>query len=121
MTPDSSLGDPSLADAFAEATSTLPGIERRKMFGYPAIFTGGNMVAGLHQDGIVLRLNATDRQALLAEEKAKPFVAMGRVMREWVVAMPAMPASGDELRVWLGRALAHTAALPPKPKRQKRA
>jgi len=35
------------------------------MFGYPAIFTNGNMVAGLHRDGIVLRLNAEDRQTLL--------------------------------------------------------
>jgi hypothetical protein len=31
--------DPSVEQAFAEVTGALPGIEGRKMFGYPAVFS----------------------------------------------------------------------------------
>ena len=46
---------------FEETSSGLPGAERRKMFGYPAAFVNGNMFAGLHESGLVLRLPDADR------------------------------------------------------------
>src|SRR6266545_2530121 len=60
--------------------SALPsGVERRKMFGYPAAFVNGNMAAGLHQDDLVLKLEEKDRAALM-KAGGKPFVVMGRTM-----------------------------------------
>jgi hypothetical protein len=89
------------------------------MFGYPAACVHGNMFAGLHRDGLVLRLDADAREAAIARAGAKPFTAMGgRVMREWVIAPPSLLATDAELRHWIAKAFEHAAALPPKTARQ---
>src|SRR6266481_1285947 len=75
---------PELIERLARLAPTVAGIEQRKMFGYPALFLNGNMLAGLFGYGVVLRLPQPERHALIAAGQAVPFVAMGgRVMREW--------------------------------------
>ncbi len=70
----------SLVDLFADALPDDPRIERRKMFGYPAIFVGGNMCAGLFQDRMFARLAPADADALPGG--AQPFEPMpGRAMK----------------------------------------
>jgi len=106
---------PALVRAFDEAVGSLRGVERRKMFGYPAIFLRGNMVAGLVRDRMILRLGDRDRAVFLALRGALPFVAMrGRVMKQWVVVPPSMLKSRATLRRLLGRSLAHGRTLPAK-------
>jgi TfoX/Sxy family transcriptional regulator of competence genes len=107
-----------LVRAFDAAVATLRGVERRKMFGYPAIFLRGNMVAGLVRNRMIVRLSETDRATFLALRGAKPFIAMrGRVMKQWAVVPPPMLKSRATLTRWLGRSLAHGRALPPKTRR----
>ena len=94
---------------------TCRGAEPRKMFGYPAIFTKGNMFAGIVRDFMVLRLSDRDRTALLELPGAKPFIAMkGRVMRQSAVVPPRMVADGTKLRKWLRKAHTFGRSLPPK-------
>jgi len=110
---------PALVRAFDAAVDSLRGVERRKMFGYPAIFLRGNMVAGLVHDRMILRLGEEDRAAFLALRGATPFVAMGgRVMRQWAVVPPSMLKSRATLMRWLARSLAHGRTLPPKTRRK---
>jgi TfoX/Sxy family transcriptional regulator of competence genes len=109
-----------LEEAFAGATDALPGVERRKMFGFPAIFANGNMVAGLHHAGMVMRLGETDLRQMTEHEGAAPFVAMGRTMRGWIIVPPALVADMPRLRQWLDKALAHAAEMPPKPPRKRK-
>ena len=69
------------------------GGERRKMFGYPAGFVNGLMCCGVFGKSIFVRLNETDREALLKEEGAAYFDPMGtgaRPMRNYVVVPPMM-------------------------------
>jgi TfoX/Sxy family transcriptional regulator of competence genes len=100
-------------DAFDAA---LPdGVERRKMFGYPAAFVNGNMAAGLHRDDLVLKLNDKDHDALM-KAGGKPFVVMGRTMGAFVVAPSDFKNKPAELRKWLGRSIAFAASLQPKKK-----
>ena len=104
--------------AFARATARLRGVEARKMFGYPAVFVNGNMIAGLVRDRMVIRLAADDRQRFLALPGAAPFIAMkGRVMKQWAVVPPAMLKSRTTLKRWLARSLVHGRTLPPKTRR----
>jgi len=111
-----------LVQRFALATGRLRGVESRKMFGYPAVFVNGNMIAGLVRDRMVIRLAAEDRERFLALPGATPFIAMkGRVMKQWAVVPPAMLKSSAQLGRWLTRALAHGRSLPPKPVRRSRA
>ncbi len=109
---------PELVRAFEEAVQSLSGAERRKMFGYPAIFVNGNMFAGLVRDKMVLRLSDKLRKEFLELPEAMPFIAMrGRVMRQWAVVPPAMVKAEPELTRWLRKALAYGRSLPPKRKR----
>ncbi len=106
---------PGLVRAFDAAVDSLRGVERRKMFGYPAIFLRGNMVAGLVRDRMILRLGEKDRAAFLTLRGAKPFIAMrGRVMKQWAVVPPSMLKSRATLKGWLARSLVHGRALAPK-------
>src|SRR5437868_11182373 len=49
--------------AFTRAIETLGDVERRTMFGYPAAFISGNMLASVFQDRIMIRLSEADRLA----------------------------------------------------------
>jgi TfoX/Sxy family transcriptional regulator of competence genes len=101
-------------EAFDAGLPEYPGAERRKMFGYPCVFLNGNMVAGLHEIGLVIRLPLRERGALEAIG-GKPFEPMpGRVMREYVVAPESLAADHRELARWLRRAFEFVATLPSK-------
>ena len=89
-------------------------VERRKMFGYSAAFVNGNMAAGLHQDGFVLRLSSAELEKLLAEG-GRPFEPMaGRVMRGYALAPEKMADDLPALSRWFQRAVAFASSLPPK-------
>lgn len=104
--------------------SCLPsrlGVERRAMFGCPCAFVNGNMFAGVHETRFLMRLSAEDRERLLADPDAGPFVVLGRTMREYVTIEAPERRDPRELTEWLARAFRFAAALPPKqPKPQKK-
>jgi len=104
-----------LVSRFSEIVPSDPRVERRKMFGYPAAFVGGNMFMGLHQENLILRLPEQQRSAFLSIEGASVFEPMpGRPMREYVVVPEAMLPDSGALRVWTGRSLEYAASLPSK-------
>lgn len=101
-------------EAFQAALSGDPQVEQRKMFGYPAAFVGGNMAAGLHQDGLVLRLPESDRAELITLG-GRPFEPMpGRIMSGFALAPESMASRPKDLRNWLDRAIRHASSLPAK-------
>lgn len=91
------------------------------MFGYPAVFVGGNMFAGLVRESMILRLGEKGVERFLELPGARPFIAMrGRRMKAWAVVPPAMIRSRSELEGWLRKALAHGRSLPPKVAKRRR-
>jgi TfoX/Sxy family transcriptional regulator of competence genes len=111
---------PDNVEAFTRATAPLRGVEAGKMFGYPALFVNGHMIAGLVRDRMVIRLGINDRERFLALPGAAPFIAMkGRVMKQWAVVPPPMMKSPASLGRWLSRALSYGRSLPPKVKRHR--
>ena len=101
-------------DAFAAAIEDETDVERRKMFGYPAIFVNGNMAAGLHSDGLVLRLNDDDRDALLKKGGARFEPMKGRVMSGFALAPQSFTTKKAELKKWLAKSIAHARSMPAK-------
>ena len=66
------------------------------MFGYPAIFVGGNMCAGLFQDRMFARLPAPDAEALPGG--VQPFEPMpGRPMKGYALIPDEVLADEDRL------------------------
>jgi len=106
------------AAAFETTTSGLPATEPRKMFGYSCVFAKGNMFAGLHEAGMVLRLSEEQRAEFLRLRGAKQFEPMpGRVMREYVVVPKVLLDEPERLRAWVEKSLTYVLSLPAKPKR----
>jgi TfoX/Sxy family transcriptional regulator of competence genes len=104
-----------LVERFDAAAARHPEAARRKMFGYPALFVGGNMATGLFADRWVVRLAKTDTESLLALPGALPFSPVpGRSMTGWTVLPRETVDDEEALDAWLARALAFAASLPAK-------
>lgn len=97
----------------------MPGVSTRAMFGQTACFIGGQMAGGTWGSSFMVRLSPADR----AEADARGFPLFdpmgGRPMTEYRVLAHDLPAA--EISDWLRRAVAYTAALPPKPAKPTRA
>jgi TfoX/Sxy family transcriptional regulator of competence genes len=111
---------PALVAAFDAALPDAPEVERRQMFGYPCAFARGHMFTGLHEDRCVVRLGEEKREALLGVPGAKPFVALGRTMREYVVVPPSMVSDRRALDRYMRDALTYVLTLPAKPAKTQR-
>jgi len=106
---------PDLVARFEAVATRHPASQRRKMFGYPALFVGGNLATGLFADTWMVRLAPADLEALLALPGASPFSPMpGRTMTGYGTLPPDVVADDTALDAWLARALAFAASLPPK-------
>lgn len=109
---------PETVAIFEAAIDGHPPIEKRKMFGYPCAFVQDNMLFGVFQDRLMLRLSDADRAEFLKIPGARSFEPTpGRTMREYVELPPAIMNSSDELQDWLRRGLAYVQTLPPKVKK----
>ncbi len=119
--PGFAKSPPELVARFHEVTDGLPGAEHRQMFGYPALFVGGNLVSGLYESSWFVRLGEADGAELLATPGSGPVEIMpGRAMSGYV----ALPADliGDDGAVhgWIERAIEFGRGLPPKASKPKK-
>ena len=97
------------------ARREICGVAHRSMFGYPCCFVNGNMFIGLHQDNLVIRLEAKQRDAFLGQPGTKPFEPIpGRRIKEYVVASEAMLDNPASVKPWIAKSLAYGLTLPPK-------
>jgi len=106
---------PELVERFEALARRLPWAERRKMFGYRALFVGGNLVTGLFASSWMIRLPDDARSELLALPGARPFEPMpGRPMRGYAVLPDDVVADDERLEAWVRRAIDHATTLPAK-------
>ena len=107
-----------MIDLFDACLPDGPGLERRKMFGYPCAFVNGNMFAGLFQEIAFARLPPGLHAELDAEFGARAFEPMpGRPMQAYVVLPEEVLDDEARYAEVLGAAFAFTSALPPKEKK----
>jgi TfoX/Sxy family transcriptional regulator of competence genes len=113
--PTFAKSPPELIERFEWLAARRPEAERRKMFGYPALFVGGNLVTGLYEASWMIRLPEAALAELLALPGAVPFGPMpGRPMKGYGT-LPASTIDDDaELDAWVGRAIEFGRTLPPK-------
>lgn len=113
--PSFEKSPPELVARFDAVAGRFPAAERRKMFGYPALFVGGNLATGLFADRWMIRLAPDDLADLLALPGAAAFSPMpGRTMTGYGTLPPDVVADDEAIEAWLGRATAFAASLPPK-------
>jgi TfoX N-terminal domain len=106
---------PELVARFDAVAGRFPYAERRKMFGYPALFVGGNLATGLFAASWTVRLGGDELDVLLALPGAAPFSPMpGRAMKGWATLPSDVVADDAALEAWVGRAIAFAGTMPPK-------
>jgi hypothetical protein len=104
-----------LVERFGQVAARHPQAQSRKMFGYPALFVGGNYACGLFADRWVVRLAPDDLAAALEMPGAAGFSPMpGRSMKGWASLPPDVVADDATLDDWVARSLAFAASLPAK-------
>ncbi|HEU5286960.1 MAG TPA: TfoX/Sxy family protein [Candidatus Limnocylindria bacterium] len=104
---------PDVLAAFEAARPTRRDVDRRTMFGYPALFVRGNMFAFTFGPKVAVRLGASARARAATAGAAAFEVMPGRAMTEYV-AVPPSAMKGAALKKWLADALAYADTLPPK-------
>ena len=106
---------PELVARFEAAAARHPEAQRRQMFGYPALFVGGNLATGLFAEGWMVRLGEADLASLLALPGAAPFSPMeGRTMRGYATLPADVVAHDAALDRWIGQAISFAGSLPAK-------
>ncbi len=105
-------------DFFNDALENHPEVERRKMFGFPCAFLGGNMFFGLFEETFFLRLPEEERGRINSLQKAVPFEPIpGRVMKEYVALNPGTVTDPEIFQDWFKKSLNYASSLPVKPKK----
>ncbi|HIH44007.1 MAG TPA: TfoX/Sxy family protein [Candidatus Methanoperedenaceae archaeon] len=112
--PDEELG------RLLEASLASFNVRKKKMFGFPAYFVNDNMLAGVFEDKLFLRMPEKDRQEMAGG--IRPFEPVsGRTMREYVVLPASVYGNPDKLGELLEHSYAYASSLPQKKgKRKKR-
>ncbi len=112
---------PRVVARFDELAEVVPDAVRKPMFGYPALFLGGNLFFSLYRASGILRLPTADRERYEAIRPVTLFEPMpGRAMREYVV-LPDDLFESAEVEEWIARAAANARSLPPKRPRTRKA
>jgi hypothetical protein len=113
-TPSFDKSPTELVDRFSAVLDAYPEAERKKMFGYPAAFVGGNMATGLFADQWVVRLPDDEIEPAKARGAGSFEPMPGKPMKAFVT-VPAADVDDDAaIRAWVERGLALARSMPPK-------
>ncbi len=107
--------DEDLANRIRELIAMEDGVTEMRMFGGLAFLIHGNMsVAASGQGGLMLRVEPSETDALLAKPHAYPFEMRGRTMRGWLRVADEGVNSKRQLERWVARGVTYARSLPPK-------
>ena len=103
--------DEELADRIRQQLAGERAVTEKKMFGGLAFLVHGNMaVAASGQGGLLVRVDPSESDALVASSNARPMEMRGREMPGWLRVDPA----DDEVAAWVERGVSFARSLPPK-------
>ena len=112
--PTFSKSPPELVERFTAVLDGYPDVVRKKMFGYPAAFVGGNMATGLFADRWVVRLPDDEIDRAKTEGAGSFEPVPGKPMKAFVAIPEADVADDTAIRRWVERGLAHAGSMPAK-------
>ncbi len=107
--------DEDLADRIRELVADEAGLTEQKMFGGLAFLIGGNMaVAASGRGGMMVRVDPTMSDSLVAKTGARLFEMRGREMRGWLRVDAEDVRRRTELARWVGLGATYARSLPAK-------
>ncbi len=106
--------DEILADRVLAAVDDLADITTRKMFGGLAVMWRGNMLVGVVNDDLMVRVGPDRFEGLRAEPGAREMDFTGRPSRGMLYVSAGAVGRDADLDTWIERAREFVATLPPK-------
>ena len=100
-------------DARVTATIADWGSTRKRMFGGTCHLINGNMLCGVYENFLILRLGEEAAQGALKRPGVKPFDVTGRPMKGWIMIESNTLDQSSFLK-WLKRCRSFVATLPAK-------
>jgi hypothetical protein len=104
----------SLADRVRQALQSRRGVSEKKMFGGVVFLLHGNMLVGVWQSSLIVRLGIDESAKALGEPHVGEFDVTGRPMKGWAMVEPDGLATDEQLAGWIERTWAFVRSLPPK-------
>ncbi|MEO5680927.1 MAG: TfoX/Sxy family protein [Acidimicrobiales bacterium] len=106
--------DEDLAARVRELLGDEGDVSEKKMFGGLAFLVGGRMaVAASGQGGLLVRVDPSSRQTLLARTKARPMEMRAREVEGWLRVEAADVRTSRQLLRWVERGVGFARSLPP--------
>ena len=102
------------------ADADWAGVEEKKMFGGLTFMVAGQMCCGVLKDELIVRIEPSDFDALVAQPHVRPFDFTGREMQGMVYVDGSGLSDTTVLREWVQRGTDYVATHPAKTKRRKR-
>lgn len=103
-----------LADRVRQALGKQRGLAEKRMFGGVCFLLRGNMLAGIWEQSLIVRLGLDEAAKALEEPNVREFDVTGRPMRGWVIVDPDGLERDEQLAAWLARAQEFVETLPAK-------
>ena len=107
--------DEELAERLRELLDSEPRLTEKKMFGGLAFLISGNMaIAASGQGGILVRVDPTESDKLVATSNAEVAVMRSRPMDGWLRVGAEHLRTKRQLAKWAGLGSSYARSLPPK-------
>ncbi len=107
--------DEELAERLREVLNGEPQLTEKKMFGGVAFLIGGNMaISASGQGGLLVRVDPSESDQLVATSNAEVAVMRGRPMDGWLRVAADDVRTSRRLATWTSRGTAYARSLPSK-------
>lgn len=104
----------SLAGRIRIALEYRPGVAEKQMFGGIGFLLHGNLLVGVWQTSLIVRVGLDAYGEALALPNVRPFDITGRPMKGWVLVAAEGIEDDVQLRNWIDRAVSFVVTLPRK-------
>jgi TfoX/Sxy family transcriptional regulator of competence genes len=112
--------DDDLAERIRELLIDEPGVTETKMFGGLAFLVGGHLaIAASRQGGVLVRVDPTTSDALVARTGARRAVMKGRPMDGWLRVDTDNLRTKRQLASWVNRGARYARSMSPKERKPK--
>lgn len=104
----------SLVERIRHLVSLRHGVTEKKMFGGVCFLLNGNLLVGVWEHSLIVRIGKDAYEAALQKQYVREFDVTGRPMRGWVMVEPDGIDSDHQLTNWIEEALQFVRTLPAK-------